>query len=286
MRILTLSDLHFDHGPAWTMPTPAELPDFDVAVFAGDISGSPSDGMRWLRTQPGFEYCEIVFVPGNHEYYGRDIGKEEERAVEAARETRVHFLNASVVPVIDGVRFLGCTLWTDYALYGDVERAMESAYYGLNDHRLIKKKWDGHTQKFLPRDALIRHECERAWLEGQLRTAHPGPTVVVTHHGVGHESVHPRFAGDPLTPAFSSDLMPLIAAHPEIALWVHGHTHAGFDYMAGPTRVVCNPKGYGPNPRPRDQAHFPPGLPENEIFNPVLVVEVPSPRPDGAPASA
>jgi subtilisin family serine protease len=258
------------------MPTPDELPAFDVAVFAGDINGSPSDGMRWLRAQPGFESCEIIFVPGHHEYYGRDIGKEEERALETAAETRIHFLNASTVPVIDGVRFLGAVLWTDYQLFGDRARAMQAAAYSMNDHRLIKKKWDGQTATFLPRDALLRHESDRAWLEHQLKTPHDGPTVVVTHHGVGFGSVHPRFATDILSAAFSSNLTWLIEAHPEIALWIHGHTHDGFDYTVGSTRVVVNPKGYGPHPD-RGMTRQ-----ENELFNPVMVVEVPSVTPKPA----
>lgn len=271
MRLLTLSDLHMDHRPDWTMPIPDELPDFDVAVFAGDVAGSPSDGMRWLRTQPGFEYCEIVFVAGNHEYYGRNIDREQELAVETARRTRIHLLDASAAPVIDGVRFLGCTLWTDYALYGDVGRAMQVAGQGLNDHFLIETGSEGRTARFRPQDALSRHVRERAWMEAQLAVPHPGPTVVVTHHGVGHESVHPRFAGNPLNAAFSSDLKGLIEAHPEIALWQHGHTHDGFDYVLGSTRVVCNPKGYGPD--------IDRGMPrqENAVFDPLKVVEIAAP---------
>jgi predicted MPP superfamily phosphohydrolase len=268
LRILTISDLHLDHEPDWAMPT--EWPDFDVAVFAGDISGSPAEGMKWLRSVPGLEYCEIVFVAGNHEYYGREIEKEEERAIEAAQKARIHFLNPGSA-VIEGTRFIGATLWTDYSLYGDRPAAMAAAGHAMNDHRLIKKKWDGTTAKFLPRDALARHQRERAWLEGQLAIPHSGPTVVVTHHGVGHESVHPRFAGDPVTPAFSSDMTALIESHPEIALWIHGHTHDGFDYSLGSTRVVCNPKGYGP--------HLRRGMPkpENPLFHPTKVVEVQQP---------
>jgi predicted MPP superfamily phosphohydrolase len=269
MRILTLSDLHMDHLPNWKMPS--EWPDFDVAVFAGDIKGSPSDGMRWLRTVPGLEDCEIVYIAGNHEYYGREIDKEEERAVEAALQTRVHFLNASAVPVIDGIRFVGATLWTDYELYGDRAAAMLAAGNSMNDHRLIRKKWDGSTAKFLPRDALQRHQRERAWLEEQLATDHAGPTVVVTHHAVGHGSVHPRFAGDPVTPAFSSDMTSLMEKY-RCDLWLHGHTHDGFDYTVGSTRVVCNPKGYGPRS----------GMigPENPLFHPSMVVEVPHVAPE------
>jgi Icc-related predicted phosphoesterase len=54
-----------------------------------------------------------------------------------------------------------------------------------------------------------------------------------------------EFEGDPLSPAFSSDLSELILKY-QPALWVHGHTHGSIDCTIGETRVLCNPKGYGP----------------------------------------
>lgn len=155
---------------------------------------------------------------------------------------------------------------------------MQAAEFMMNDHRLIKKNFDGQTTKFLPRDALLRHECERAWLEAKLREPHPGPTVVVTHHGVSISSVPAKFIRDPVTPAFASDLTETLKNH-EIELWVHGHTHASFDYTIGTTRVICNPKGYGPNPMPEDLQHLPPGPSENPAFDPLMVIEIPTPRP-------
>ena len=278
MRHLILSDLHIDHKPAWAMPGPDELPDFDVAVFAGDINGSPSEGMHWLRRQPGFEYCEIIFVAGNHEFYGHNIEGEEAAALVAAEQTRIHFLNASAAPIINGIRYLGATLWTDYQLFGAPKKAMQAAEQSMNDHRLIKKKFDGQTRKFLPRDALLRHKRERAWLEAKLQEPHPGPTVVVTHHCISMSSVPAKFIHDDVSAAFASDLTELVLdAQP--ALWIHGHTHSSFDYTIGTTRVICNPKGYGPNPMPKDQEHLPPGPPENPSFDPFLVVEIAEPRP-------
>jgi Icc-related predicted phosphoesterase len=82
--------------------------------------------------------------------------------------------------------------------------------------------------------------------------------VVVTHHAVHWQSVHPRFRSDPVTAAFVSDRSALIEGY-RPTLWVHGHVHNSSDYRVGATRIICNPHGYGP---------------ENPTFDGALVVEV------------
>jgi len=70
----------------------------------------------------------------------------------------------------------------------------------------------------------------------------------VTHHAPHRRSIHARFGTDALNAAFASDLSELIARF-RPALWVQGHTHCSCDYRVGDTRVLCNPKGYGPDSR-------------------------------------
>jgi hypothetical protein len=169
-------------------------------------------------------------------------------------------LNRSSV-LIGGVRFLGCTLWTDYDLYATPVMSQDVARRSLSDHRLIEN--GGNV--FLPRDALTQHRLDRAWLEQALSEPFDGATVVVTHHCVSQRSVHERWRGDPLTPAFSSNLDALVERS-GAALWIHGHTHDSFDYTIGKTRVVCNPKGYG--------SRRVPGIYENKAFDARLVIDV------------
>lgn len=115
-----------------------------------------------------------------------------------------------------------------------------------------------HGLPFRPEEACSLHLSSCRFIEGVLARPHDGPTVVVSHHAPHPGSVAQRYRGDPLTPAFVSDLSDLMArGRPD--LWVHGHTHTSFDYRVGPTRVVCNPRGF-------------PG--ENDVFDPGLVVEV------------
>jgi hypothetical protein len=112
MKLFIASDLH---GEIWPLDydVPEDL-DFDVAVFAGDIDSGPA-AVRWLRGQRALRDKPVLFVAGNHEYYGRILQDGAALIRDAARGTNVTFLDADAVPVIDGARFLGCTLWTDYS---------------------------------------------------------------------------------------------------------------------------------------------------------------------------
>ncbi len=77
----------------------------------------------------------------------------------------------------------------------------------------------------------------------QLEQAFAGPTVVITHHLPALKSIAPRYANDPLNPAFASRLEGVIVRY-QPTLWIHGHTHDRCDYELFRTRVVCNPRGY------------------------------------------
>ena len=256
MKLWILSDLHVPSRVARTATLFADAaPAADVAVVAGDVCEGVEDAITFLirtitRNMP------VVFTLGNHEFYGEYL--QEARRVaraQASRTPHLHLLDDDQV-VIGGVRFVGSTLWTDYKLYASGERArqnaaMYAAERGLADHNqvLMEPEKPGYVARnFSPRDALALHETSVSFLRGTLARPHDGPTVVVTHHAPHPNSVHPRFAGDALSPAFVSDLSTLIdSGQPE--LWVHGHTHQPFDYMVEPlngraTRVVCNPGGY------------------------------------------
>lgn len=264
IRILNFSDLHLDHNPAYELPE--TFPPHDVVVVAGDLYGSPAQGIGFLANAPQLRDSKVLFVPGNHEFYGREITSSIAAGYEAASGTNVIMLHRTST-LVGGVTFVGATLWTDYKLFGDPEASMRAAAASMNDHRLIRTARDGREYMFSPRDARTRHDQERAELRRTLLDAGPG-AVVVTHHAPHFRSVHRRYADDPVTPAFVSDLTGLIRAT-KPALWIHGHTHASFDYVVDRTRVVCNPKGYTRGDV--DLEH------ENRAYDEGFVVEVPSP---------
>jgi predicted phosphodiesterase len=251
MRIRVHSDLHLEFS-GWTPPPVAA----DVVVLAGDIALGTS-GVRWARD--AFPGVPVVYVAGNHEFFGGRVQEVRAALRAEGRRLGIHVLDEDEV-TIGGVRFLGTTLWTDFALYGadpdHVRRAMLEARRAMHDYRAIR--YDAQS-RFEPEHALRMHREQRAWLEARVATPDAPPTVVVTHHLPHRRSIHPKFYGDSLNACFASDLAQLF--RPPVALWVHGHTHESLDYVENGVRVVCNPRGYIP-------------MQPNLAFEPALVVGI------------
>ena len=266
MKIRILSDIHLEFQD-WNPPD-AEA---DIVVLAGDIH-SGTRGVEWARRH--FPVIPILYVPGNHEFYGRDLQETVGALQRAGRRFGVDVLCGRGV-VIGGLRFLGATLWTDYALHGtDVEsiaRAMSDAKYGMSDFGVIRH---GAHGLFRPEHARTIHLEQLCWIQERLADGFSGPTILVTHHLPHPRSIHRKFRGSSLNPSFASDLSHLLG--PPVAMWIHGHTHESCDYIEGGTRVVCNPRGYGP-------------FELNRAFDPILTIEIdgqphhPSRRPLGDP---
>ena len=268
MRIWFFSDWHLEHHQVpERMVTEHGFPDADVCVVPGDMHRGDLEvaflGEAISARMP------VVMTAGNHSFYGQSMpDMRRTMAEEALRFPNLHLLDPGSV-VISGVRFVGGTLWTDYALLGEQMRplAMREAAASLNDHRTILhgSAKDPDARIWSPSHALAEHEAELAFIESILATPFDGPTVVVSHHGPHPNSVHERFRGQAyarLNAAFVSDLSRVIDKHAP-ALWIHGHIHDSVDYVVGETRICANPRGY----------QLPRGA-ENALYDPVKVVEV------------
>ena len=240
MRIRIFSDLHLEHEP---FAPPAA--DADVVVLAGDIHNGTA-GIEWAKL--AFR-CRAIYLAGNHEYYEGDFDAIQGAMQGAARSGAVELLDCSEA-ILDGVRFLGCTLWTDYSLAPQGERpAVIEASRSLNpDFKLIRRG----ARLFAPEDAIELCTRHRRWLSDKLAEPFAGKTVVVTHFAPHPRSIAPAYATHPANAGFVLDLTDLMG---HAALWIHGHTHAFFDYTERGTRVVCNPRGY-----PKEATGFRPDL--------------------------
>ena len=173
MRLHVLSDLHLEFAPF----TPAAV-DADVVVLAGDLHPGVR-GLRWAaEAWPG---RALVLVPGNHAFYGHTYQALLRRLEEEAARLgpRLHVLSDRAV-VIGGVRFLGATLWTDFALLGDPTAGRAAAQAQMADFRHIRV--EPAYSKARPDDMLIWHGRSVRWLREALAAPDAGPTVVVTHH--------------------------------------------------------------------------------------------------------
>ena len=227
-----------------------------MIILAGDIHNADR-GLYWARTV--WPKHDILYVAGNHEYYGKRRGDVMSMLRLASEKSGVRLLDNDEL-VIQGVRFLGATLWTDFGLFGWENQAqcMAEAALALNDFRGIREG----DALFSPGDALRLHQESRAWLGDRLAEPFDGKTVVVTHHAPSRGSLADRFEDDPVSACFVSEADSLVH---EADLWIHGHTHDSFDYQIGDCRVVCNPRGYQWHDR---------GSPENLDFIDDLIIEV------------
>lgn len=265
MKIQLASDLHLERLPeslrekAPTLITPP--PGVNLLVLAGDIHNDCA-GIELFRDWP----VPVLYVPGNHEFYGVGWPGALEHMRRACEGSAVTLLDKDEA-VIDGVRFLGATLWTDFRINRGVspEVSMRAVESGLLDFFEIR------TQMGLLRASNTRdeHLNARSWLRRELHKPFEGKTVVITHHAPHPLSVHPRFVGHELTPAFVSDLSEEFF-HAD--LWLHGHVHDSFDYRVGKARVVANPAGYVLNRAATNGGQEP--IWENKTWNPSMVVEV------------
>lgn len=243
MKIQILSDTH--NECVETPYVPAQT-DADVVVLAGDI-GRVAESFPWAAEH--FRGKRIVMVTGNHDAWGCEWHSLMARMRALAARYGIDFLENDEV-VIDGARFIGACLFTDMKLFGHHSYAatLEQAQHRMSDFSQIRLsnrvlKLLKASRLMRPEDSVRLHHHSLRDIKTRLAQRFDGPTVVVTHHAPSSRSVETRFRHDPLSPCFASNLDDLVG-NSQAALWVHGHTHAAFDYAISQTRVVCNPVGY------------------------------------------
>jgi Icc-related predicted phosphoesterase len=226
MRLQLLSDLHFefhrDGGRSFV--DSLDPGGIDVLVLAGDIAVAegipPAFGLLCER----FRDAAVVYVHGNHEFYGSDRGFVLKLTEEArSANPNLVWLDCSGAE-IRGFNFLGAPLWFPRA------KVDERLKHAMTDFSAIEDL-----------ESWVYEENARAVaiFEEQLR---PGD-IVVTHHLPSQRCVAPRFVGHPLNPFFVCDLTDLIIER-RPRLWLHGHSHGSMRVQIGETTVLCNPFGY------------------------------------------
>jgi len=259
LRIQLASDLHLEmlgRGLAGERLI-APAADADLLVLAGDVA----NGTRAIELFANWP-VPVLYVAGNHEFYGLNWESTRAHLRKAARGTSVVFLDNDAADLsafghwfgprkdlLSRVRFLGTTMWTDYRYDAGLtqRQLMKHAETRIRDHSAISTQ----EGRFTAAHALGDHEMSRAWLERELAAPFDGKTIVISHHAPHPLSVHPRYlAANTLATnaAFASDLTPLLQ---RADVWCHGHVHDSFDYQVGRCRVVANPRGYAKN---RDEA--------------------------------
>ena len=269
VNIQLLSDLHLESNPHFKAKP---LPDADLLVLAGDIgsyqsgsllSGLGIDDFGLARFSPlpaalgGADWpTPVFFLPGNHEYDGLDFDAAEVRLRETCARLGLVWLERETA-VLQGVRFVGCTLWTDFdalttsqanadpahagsITFAEQLKAREKAFRAANFY-LKKNHSFRKGQPMLAEEVREEGLKSQAWLRQALAVPFDGPTVVVTHFAPSLLSADPRYGITPGTAGFCNSLDDLL---PLATLWLHGHLHCRNDYVKHGCRVVANPLGY------------------------------------------
>jgi len=255
VRVQLLSDLHLEfieqEGPGAVNRFFDSLdPEgVDVLVLAGDITraGRIHTDLSRFANLYGSVGADVVYVPGNHEYYGTYWWKVNKAIakVEAEHEN-LHSLGVAAMRDVRGLRFVGGTLWFPKP---DPD-TLTAGRWGMSDFRLIAD--------FEPWVYGANAACVKV-IEAHAAEA----DVIVTHHLPSEQCIAREFQSSPLNPFFVHDMTPLIERD-QPPLWLYGHTHAPQEHQIGKTRLICNPKGY---PGERHGLHRDP-------FNAKLVIEV------------
>jgi predicted phosphodiesterase len=227
MKLQIYSDLHNEFSRFEPIKS-----DADVVILAGDID-LKSRGVKWANEV--FQR-PVIYVCGNHEHYGGHIDHTLRKMKEAALP-HVHVLENQAL-ILDQVRFLVTTGWTDYSLTGDIQAAIRTAQEWMNDFRVIRA--DISYRRLRPVDLIAKSKMAYNWLAQELGKPFDGKTVVITHHGPVADYLSEEHAGH-LAAAYANDWSDLLGG---ADLWIYGHTHVAANFIKNGCRLVSNPRGY------------------------------------------
>lgn len=227
MRIRVCSDLHIDLLRDFGASLLGEIcsdPDYDVLVVAGDLAENRSLGRAFAALDAATEGRPIVYVLGNHDYWR---SPSRAAAVETARELAhgrwIYVLERETV-TLDGIRFVGATLWFRHS----------------RDRDVIDAGWPDFV--YVPGLMAELPDYARESAEYLAETVRSGD-VVVTHHLPHPNSISSKYRGNAGNRFFLHNVGPIVETA-GAALWIHGHTHIQTSYDVGSTHVECNPVGY------------------------------------------
>lgn len=255
MKIAYMSDCHIEFGPLEIKNDHGA----DVLVIAGDVliaeylnkSEETILDKNWkyfhiVNNSKTFlknisdEFKDVIIIAGNHEYY-RGCWNKTLKILEHeyGKYKNIHFLENNS-KCIDGVLFVGSTLWTDCNKNDPV--TIQQLKYRMNDYSLIKNELKGYIP-VTPVDTMMRFRTSFDCIFNMIKNTNK--CVIVTHHSPSFNSVHPKYRSDrSMNGGYCSNLSDFILDNPQIKYWIHGHVHDEFDYMIGDTRILCNPRGY------------------------------------------
>ena len=206
----------------------------DVLVVAGDLN--VGHDRCWAALKRFAEHTkEVIYVPGNHEYYNGNIVEFDEYLRRFSYGTSIHFLNPGRVSIGD-VTFIGAALWSNFG-GNDFNRVV--CANRINDFRVIKG--------FSGTKCAELYEKHAAYIKDQYEAVE-GKKVIVTHFLPAVECIAPEFKGPDIINYYFANNLGGWISELEDTTWLYGHTHTPGEQTIGTTRLIANPYGYNKNP--------------------------------------
>ena len=241
MKIAIYSDIHLEFGSKIFYN-----PEAEVIIFAGDIDVKAK---AFEKIRQVYKDQKIIYVNGNHEYYGEHFAKIIEKSQLEAKKHDINFLNNQLIE-IDDLIFYGGTMWTNFTLHGNPLSGSFFAKEKLNDYKKIRVE---NYRRIYPE--FVKREYEKFMnnLKKLLedKKEENKKIVVISHMAPSTKSFAAGMEKEDTASAYAVNLENFILDHQEkIALWCHGHIHNSSDYHLGKTRIIANPFGYLFQPNP------------------------------------
>jgi Icc-related predicted phosphoesterase len=224
-----VSDLHLEFNPS-VKKLLESFPQAEILIIAGDICPVYKDKGKRLKEFLLYakdKYKTIIFIAGNHEYYGCEYKRDEvvEILKKISEETKTHFLHREK-KIINDIEFIGATLWS---------RIEDRAIYQIADFRsgVFKTK----------EDYIKEYIYDSDFLRNTLEEKSENTRIVITHHLPTYHLIHKRFQNSLVNSAFFTERLYTFNLN-NVKYWICGHTHEYAKFRKDNTLLIVNPVGY------------------------------------------
>ena len=242
MKVAYASDLHFEFQPYRLERLIEQIEkDIDVLILAGDIQVADRIILDLEHLSNALPNLHIVYVTGNHEFYGTSISELETRLFEAFKDhKKIHYLEKSTFE-INGVMFLGTTLWTGFDAYPEYEQSLseENSMRGISDFNYI---FQG-SRNYNSSDCKARFKNNIQWLDDTLKAHENKTCIVVTHFPPLAITCHKQIPISSLSNYFQANCEDMVKKYSP-KYWIYGHNHWSDKTNYGNTQFVSCQFGY------------------------------------------
>lgn len=234
MKIQYCSDLHleFEQNNKYIINTPLSIKG-DILILAGDII--PLHKEFFSNSFFNFiskNYKQVFWVPGNHEFYYKDIAKYS-KSYNIRLKSNINIVN-NVDLLYENINFVFSTLWSKISRTNE-----QNIEQNVSDFYCITNK----NRNFNAKDFNNLHKESLIFIKEGLKNI-KNKTVVVTHHIPSIMCNSPVHNVSSINEAFCVDLTEFIQTC-NANFWVYGHSHFNKKpFSIGNTLMLTNQLGY------------------------------------------